>query len=57
MSRYQVEYSVSYGGSTSHRTVVLTMDYPSESMAVDILRRQGTIKAGDNVVVKSIKPA
>ena len=54
MNLYRVEYSVDYGGCISHRSTTLTMDYPSESMAIALLRRQGTVRDTDNVIIKRI---
>ena len=51
---YRVEYSVDYGGCISHHSTTLMMDYPSESMAIALLRQQCTVRANDNVIIKRI---
>jgi|GEM_PF-1841750 len=49
------QYAVYYRQNNSDCMRYVTMDYPSESMALQILRHQGTIKSSDNVYIKKIE--
>lgn len=50
------QYEVYFRQNNSDSMRVVTMGYPSESMALEILRRQGTISSRDNVYIKKIVP-
>ena len=54
MALYEVSYEVLYGGTSSHCKTVLSLDSPSESQALETLRRQGTVSRNDRVVIKRI---
>ena len=51
MAQFAVYFRVNNSDSMRY----VTMDYPSESMALQILRQQGTIRPGDNVYIKKIE--
>lgn len=57
MPNFEVKYDIIYGaGGISHRSTVLTLNSPSESEALYVLRRQGAVQTSDNVVIIGIKP-
>lgn len=49
------QYAVYYRKNNSDCCTYVTMDYPSEGQAMDILLRQGTIRPSDNVFIKRIE--
>ena len=49
------QFAVYYRKNNTDCCTYVTMDYPSESMAMAILLRQGTIKSSDNVYIKRIE--
>ena len=49
------QYAVYYRKNNTDCCTYVTMDYPSESQAMAILLRQGTIKPSDNVYIKKIE--
>lgn len=51
MAQFAVYFRVNNSDSMRY----VTMDYPSESMALQILRQQGAIRPGDNVYIKKIE--
>ena len=50
------QYAVYYRRGNSDCCTYVTMSYPSESQAMAILLRQGTIKSTDNVYIIRIEP-
>ena len=46
------QFAVYYRKNNTDCCTYVTMDYPSESMAMAILLRQGTIKSSDNVYIR-----
>lgn len=57
--RYKVEYKVIGGGSISHTSRVLELQRPSESEAIEALRKSGAINSNmaSRTEIKSITPA
>lgn len=49
------QFAVYYRKNNTDCCTYVTMDFPSESMAMAILLRQGTIKSSDNVYIKKIE--
>ena len=49
------QFAVYYRKNNTDCRTYVTMDSPSESMAMAILLRQGTIKSSDNVYIKRIE--
>ena len=49
------QFAVFYRQNNSDCVRYVTMDYPSESMALQILRKQGAIKPSDNVYIIKIE--
>lgn len=51
------QYHVYYRKNNSECRTALNMDFPSESMALELLRRQGTINSSDRVYIIRIERA
>ena len=56
MARYKVSYEIHYTtGGITHSSTVLSMDKPSESLALDIMQRQGTVPRNVRIVITKIE--